>query len=159
MPLKQPLLFFAMQLDETPELNRGRLFLCDYEQGIIGRWIATSGLGNHQGARDWSKQGGGVIPPTYELSKPLAFYTVATKPVDLRNVKGVEGNGYPITPFAVTTKDGIERSDLLIHRDANVPGSLGCLVLPESEFADFEKVFKEQCSSVDSVKLLVGYTY
>ncbi|MCC5644796.1 hypothetical protein LC607_17990 [Nostoc sp. CHAB 5824] len=157
--LKQPFLFFTMQLDETPELNRGRLFLCDYEQGIIGRWIATSGLGNHQGVKDWSKQGGGVIPPTYELSKPLAFYTVATKPVDLRHVKGVEGNGYPITPFAVETKLGVTRSDLLIHKDANQPGSLGCIVLSSSEFADFERVFSAECSNSVSVKLLVGYTY
>ncbi|MFN6537925.1 MAG: hypothetical protein RM021_016340 [Nostoc sp. EkiNYC01] len=158
MSLKQPFLFFTMQLDETSELNRGRLFLCDYEQGIIGRWVATSALGAKQGVKDWSVSGG-VLPPTYELNNPLAFYAVATKPVDLRHVKGVEGNGYPITPFAVTTKDGIERSDLLIHKDANQPGSLGCVVLPESEFADFEKAFKQRCSQIESVKLLVGYTY
>lgn len=158
MSLKQPFLFFTMQLDKTPELNRGRLFLCDYEQGIIGRWVATSATEAKQDVKDWSVRGG-VLPPTYELNNPLAFYTVVTKPADLRNVKGVEGNGYPITPFAVTTKNGTERSDFLIHRDANVPGSMGCIVLGDGEFADFEKVFKEQCSQIESIKLLVGYTY
>ncbi|MDM9583099.1 hypothetical protein [Nostoc sp. GT001] len=157
--LKQPLLFFAMQLDETPQLNRGRLFLCDYEKGIVGRWIATSGLGQYQGTGDWSKQGGGVIPPTYEMKTPIDFYKVATKPVDLKHVKGVEGNGYPITPFTVETKLGVKRSDLLIHKDANQPGSLGCIVLSTPEFADFERVFSAECSDFDSVKLLVGYTY
>jgi hypothetical protein len=157
--LNQPFLFFAMQLDETPQLNRGRLFLCDYESGIIQRWVATSGLGQYQGVKGWSKQGGGVIPPTYELSNAIAFYQVATKPVDLRHVKGVEGNGYPITPFEVTTKQGVNRSDLLIHRDANVPGSMGCVVLEGSEFQDFEKTYKANCSHLEKVKLLVGYTY
>ncbi|WP_225896519.1 hypothetical protein [Amazonocrinis nigriterrae] len=51
-------LFFAMQLDSTPQLNRGRLFLIDDDKGIIGRWIATSGLGAYQEKGDWSKQGG-----------------------------------------------------------------------------------------------------
>lgn len=157
--LNQPFLFFAMQLDETPQLNRGRLFLCDYQQGIIQRWVATSGLGQYQGVKDWSKQGGGVIPPTYELSNALAFYQVATKPIDLRHVKGVEGNGYTLAPFAVTTKQGVNRSDLLIHRDANTPGSLGCIVLADSEFQDFEKTFLAFCSHFEKVKLLVGYTY
>lgn len=156
--LKQPFLFFTMQLDETPQINRGRLFLCDYEQGFVGRWVATSSTGAKQGVKDWNIRGG-VLPPTYELKNSLSFYTVATNPIDLRHVQGVEGNGYAITPFAVTTKDGGDRSDLLIHRDANVPGSMGCIVLGDGEFADFEKVFKQQCSHFDSVKLLVGYTY
>jgi hypothetical protein len=173
------LLFFTMPLDETEKLNRGRLFLVDETKGIVGRWIATSSTGGKQGVDDWNIRGG-VIPATYQLSSPLPFYSVRVNPVDLRNVKGVEGNGYPITPFEVETLDGgtrsdllihkdaitpfeVEtldtRSDLLIHKDANVPGSMGCIVLPESEFADFEKVFQEQCKKENTVKLLVGYTY
>ena len=153
------LLFFSMQLDDTPELNRGRLFLIDEEKGIVGRWIATSGLGQYQKTGDWSKQGGGVIPATYQLSKDLPFYTVATKPIDLRNVKGVEGNGYAISPYEVTTKEGVIRGDLLIHKDANVPGTLGCIGLPPEEFTSFEKIYQANCSSLLSVNLLVGYCY
>lgn len=153
------LLFFSMQLDETAELNRGRLFLIDeVSKGIVGRWVATSSTGNKQGVKDWSVRGG-VIPPTYELSGGPAFYSVAVNPVDLKHVKGVEGSGYPITPFEVKTKDGGTRSDLLIHRDANVPGSMGCIVLSDGEFADFEKTFRQQCNGQDRVKLLVGYTF
>jgi hypothetical protein len=152
-------LFFAMQLDETPQLNRGRLFLINDDEGIVGRWVATSGLGSFQEAGDWSKQGGGVIPPLYEVKDPPEFYKVATKPVDLRHVKGVEGNGYPISPFQVVTKSGVTRSDLLIHKDANVPGSMGCIVLPPEEFTDFEKVFTQQAKGLSDVKLSVGYTY
>jgi hypothetical protein len=46
--LEQPFLVFSMQLDNTPELNRGRLVLWDWEKGQIGRWVATSGLGQYQ---------------------------------------------------------------------------------------------------------------
>ncbi|MBW4670378.1 MAG: hypothetical protein KME60_23915 [Cyanomargarita calcarea GSE-NOS-MK-12-04C] len=152
------LLFFTMPLDETSQLNRGRLFLVDETKGIVGRWIATSSTADKQGVKDWNIRGG-VIPATHELSPPLPFYSVTVNPVDLRNVKGVDGNGYPITPFEVKTLDGGTRSDLLIHKDANVPGSMGCIVLPESEFTDFEKVFQEHCKEQNTVKLLVGYTY
>ncbi|MBD2771993.1 hypothetical protein [Iningainema tapete] len=152
------LLFFTMPLDETPALNKGRLFLIDETKGIVGRWVATSSTGDKQGVKDWNIRGG-VIPATYELNQPLSFYSVAVNPVNLKHVKGVEGNGYPITPFEVKTKDGGTRSDLLIHKDANIPGSMGCIVLPETEFADFEKEFKKHAEGQNTVKLLVGYTY
>lgn len=155
-------LFFAMQLDSTPQLNRGRIFLIDDSRGIIGRWIATSGVGSFQAAGDWSKQGGGVIPPLYEVESPPAFYKVATEPTDLRHKKGIEGNGYAISPFEIITKTkggAVKRSDLLIHKDANAPGSLGCIVLPPSEFEDFEKVFTREAKGLTEVKLSVGYTY
>lgn len=157
--LKQPFLFFTMQLDDTPALNRGRLFLCDYEKGMIGRWQATSGLGAYQQIGDWSKQGGGVIPATYNLGQAIAFYQVQVKPLDLHNVKGIQGNGYPITPFTVETKEGIERGDLLIHSDENAPGTLGCIGIWRSDWTDFEKVYAQHCTGFDTVRLLVGYTY
>jgi len=128
-----------MQLDSTPQLNRGRLFLYDFEKGHLGRWVATSGLGMCQKVGDWSKQRGGVAPAPYQCNPTFPNYWVDVSPVDLRHVKGVEGNGYPMTPFAVKTKEGVTRSDLLIHRDANTPSSLGCIVLPDGEFKDFEQ--------------------
>lgn len=152
------LLFFTMPLDETAALNKGRLFLIDENKGIVGRWVATSSTGDKQGVKDWNLRGG-VLPPTYELRNPLSFYSVGVNPVDLKHIRGVEGNGYPITPFEVKTKGGGTRSDLLIHKDANVPGSMGCIVLPPNEFSDFEKVFASICQGEDKVKLLVGYTY
>ncbi|MBW4666491.1 MAG: hypothetical protein KME60_03345 [Cyanomargarita calcarea GSE-NOS-MK-12-04C] len=148
-----------MQLDDTPQLNKGRLFLCDYDKGILGRWVATSGLGAFQRIQGWSKQGGGVCPPTYECNPTFANYWVETKPIDLRNNPGVAGNGYPITPYEVRTKQGVTRSDLLIHKDANVPGSMGCIVLPSDEFTDFEQSWTDLVGHLEKVKLWVGYTY
>lgn len=159
--VKNPLLFFSMQLDATPQLNIGRLFLIDLDKGgHIGRWMATSGLGNYQDQGDWSKQGGGVIPPNYKL-KNTNFYRVSTKPV-WQSLNGIDTNTYEIRPTNVTTTDGVERSELLIHRSrfsAPQSGSLGCIVMKDSEFEDFEKTFKASCSQVEEVRLLVGYTF
>jgi hypothetical protein len=157
--LDDPFLIFSMPLDNTPELNRGRLVLYDYQKGHIGRWMATSGLGQYQRIGGWSKQGGGCIPATYQCNPTFANYWVDAQPTDLSHVKGVEGDGFAITPFEVRTDKGVSRSDLLIHKDANHPGSLGCIVLPESEFADFEDVFKERCARHDKVKLWVQYDF
>jgi hypothetical protein len=156
---KMIFLIFSMQLDNTPELNRGRLVLYDYERGVLGRWIATSGLGQYQKIGGWSKQGGGVCPASYQCNPTFANHWVQVAPIDLSNVKGVEGEAYPITPFSVTTKEGVERSDLLIHRDANVPGSMGCIVLPSDEFADFCKVFKHECQGIEKVKMWIQYDF
>lgn len=152
-------LIFSMQLDNTPELNRGRLVLYDYERGVLGRWVATSGLGMYQKIGGWSKQGGGVCPAAYQCNPTFANHWVQTDPLDLSSTKGVEGEAYPITPFEVTTKEGVKRSDLLIHRDANVPGSMGCIVMGDDEFADFEKVFKAQTAGIDKVKLWIQYDF
>jgi hypothetical protein len=156
---KQPFLIFSMQLDNTPELNQGRLVLYDWERGHLRRWVATSGLGMYQKIGGHNKQGGGVCPAAYQCNPSFANYWVDVEPVDLSHVRGIEGNGYCMTPFAVRTKEGIERSDLLIHKDANVPGSLGCIVLPSDEFEDFEKVFQDECAGHDKVKLWIQYDF
>jgi hypothetical protein len=157
--LEQPFLIFSMPLDNTPELNQGRLVLYDFKKGQIGRWVATSGLGMYQRIGGWSKQGGGVCPAAYQCNPTFANHWVQVAPVDLSTTKGVEGDAYPITPFSVTTKEGVERSDLLIHKDANVPGSMGCIVLPPDEFADFCKVFNRELIGHEKVKLWIQYDF
>lgn len=157
--LEFPFLVFSMQLDNTPALNQGRLVLYDWDKGQIGRWVATSGLGVYQRIGGWSKQRGGVIPAAYHCNPTFANHWVQVAPLDLSHVKGVEGEAYPITPFAVTTKEGVKRSDMLIHRDANAPGSLGCIVLPDDEYEDFQKVFGCECVGHQQVKLWIQYDF
>ena len=157
-------LIFAMALDSDLVLNRGRLILFDRTRGPIGRWVATSGLPQFQDVGDWNHPGGGEMPPTYQLKSPIPWYKVAIVPTDLRNTKGVEGNGYAITPFEVETKEGVERSDIMIHRDANVPGTLACIGLQGMpEWNDFERVWKLETAKlpadVKTVDLSVIYTY
>ena len=150
---------FVMPLDNTPELNRGRLMLMDYEKGIIGRWVATSGLGQWQKIGGWSKQGGGVLPATYQCNPTFSNYWVDVMPLDRKGVLGIDGDAYAITPFEVRTTDGVTRSDLMIHRDANVPGSMGCIVMSDEEFVDFCKVFNLECVGHQKIKLWVAYQF
>jgi hypothetical protein len=157
--LERPFLVFSMPLDNTPALNRGRLVLYDFEQGQIGRWVATSGLGAWQKIGGWSKQGGGVIPAPYQCNPSFANYWVQVAPIDLSHVKGVEGDAFPITPFEVRTKEGVSRSDLLVHRDANAPGSLGCIVMADSEYADFQETIDRELVGHERIKLFVQYDF
>jgi hypothetical protein len=157
--LKQPFLIFSMPLDTTPELNRGRLVLYDWDKGHIGRWVATTGLGQWQKIGGWSKQGGGVIPAPYQCNPGFANYWVDVAPLDRAGVRGIDGDAYAITPFEVRTKDGVGRSDLMIHRDANVPGSMGCIVLSDDEFEDFCAVFNRELVGHEKIKLWVQYDF
>jgi hypothetical protein len=159
MQTEQPFLIFSMPLDNTSELNRGRLVLYDWEQGHLGRWVATSGLGMYQKIGGWSKQGGGVLPAPYQCNPKFANYWVDVPPLDRAGVKGIDGNAYSITPFEVRTKEGVERSDLMIHRDANVPGSMGCIVMETPEFEDFENVLAAFCQGHSKIKLWVQYDF
>lgn len=159
--LENPMLFFSMALDETPQLNIGRLFLIDYEkEGIVGRWMASSGLGDYQNSVGYEKQSGGCIPPPYQTTN-VKFYWVHTKPV-WQSLNGIDTNTYYIDPEVVRLKNGGTRSELLIHRSrfsSPQSGSLGCIVLPEQEFSDFETTFAVECGHVDRVRMLVGYVF
>jgi hypothetical protein len=153
-----------MGLSADRSLHRGRLMLIDRQKGMIGRWVATSGLGAYQNVGGWNHAGGGVIPATYQLKSSIPWYKVAIEPLDLSNLRGVEGNGYPITPTDFVTEKGTERGDVLIHRDANVPGTLGCIgIIGSDEYADFERSYGEQClllpKGSTTVDLGVIYTY
>lgn len=83
-------------------------------------YSATSGFPGRQYRGSWELKGG-LIPP----GQP---YRVATAPLWMPNIKGVEGSFYAITPFEVQTARAT-RGDFGVHFDANMPGSLGCVVL------------------------------
>jgi hypothetical protein len=74
-------------------------------------------------------------------------------------VQGIDGDAYAITPFEVRTTDGVKRSDLMIHRDANVPGSMGCIVMDDKEYADFCRTFNRELVGHEQVKLWVVYQF
>lgn len=115
-------------------LNLGKLKLLTGKEGVL--YSATSGLPGFQDLASSNKRGRGRIPSC--LQAKIMSYWVKTSPVYLPSVKGVNGNFYPITPFTVSV-GGTIRSDLGIHRDTNVPGSAGCIVLGlEDHWNNFE---------------------
>ncbi len=114
---------FTLDTDTSLELIEGTLRF--YRNGeVFNEYRATSSLPGKQADGSWKKRGG-LIPPSKSIDKE---YLVDVVPTYMPQVKGVEGNFYIISPYSVPT-DGDTRGDFGIHFDANVPGSLGCIVL------------------------------
>lgn len=155
----QPLLLFHNRLQDSPNLLEGRLLLIDKESDTIRNiYRATSGCANWQEFSEISIKGKGAIPPQNLVG--IEHYTVATTPIYMPQVKGVEGNFYKINPYEVRISD-LTRGDFGIHRDANVPGSAGCVVL--TSVAGW-KAFQEDMALLVSnkiieVPLLVSYAH
>jgi hypothetical protein len=121
------ILLFHQHLATSSNLIEGRLLLLDLElTSIANTYIATSGLPNNQRFDCLSSKSTGPIPPQTIVG--IDHYKVDTTPLYMPGVRGVEGNFYKISPFAITVS-GTERASFGIHFDANVPGSSGCVVL------------------------------
>ena len=159
MPANYWFLDFCLALDGDSRLEHGRLALRSV--GADGGrthqvWVATTSLGTKQVAEGFHARGG-PIPPEYRVPS-LRCWWVETAPVNLIKVKGVEGSFYKILPFEVKTDKGGVRSDLGIHRDANTPGSMGCVVMNGDRFKSFEgEMLKLQGLGVSRLPLFVTY--
>ena len=59
----------------------------------------------------------------------------------------------------MTTDKGTIRGDFGIHLDGNVPGSLGCIVMSQDRFDEFEsKMGVLKGKGLDSLPLFVQYS-
>ncbi|GAX41538.1 hypothetical protein NIES4075_25110 [Tolypothrix sp. NIES-4075] len=152
------ILLYHQHLSKSANLIEGRLLLLDSESpSIANTYIATSGLPNNQRFDCLSSPGKGSIPANNVIGNDC--YLVATTPIYMPSVKGVEGNFYKINPHMVTV-NGVQRGDFGIHFDANVPGSSGCVVLrTDIGWQAFEKDMKNLLTSgVKEIPLLVSYS-
>jgi hypothetical protein len=152
-------LVFHMQLGDDSALRTGRLELIDTSaNAIVDRYIATSGAPGWQDTDDQTAKGKGCIPRT-DLAQ-IGSYFVATNPIDLKAVRGVEGSFYTISPGRVTLKSGQVRGDFGVHFDANAPGSAGCVVLTtikgwEGYQTQMARIAKE---GVNQIPLFICYS-
>lgn len=156
--MMKPLLIYHQDLRSTSQLIEGRLLLIDCETKTIkNTYIATSGLPGNQGYDYLSLRGKGPIPPNNLIN--IGAYSVATTALDMPNVRGVEGAFYKIDPHEVTVAN-VQRGDFGVHRDANVPGSSGCVVLrTDTGWQAFEKDMQSLANSeIKQVSLLVSYS-
>ena len=104
-------------------------------------FMATSGLGGYQHIAHSRIKRKGRLPTCEQAS--ILNYELDLNPINLPNVKGVNGLFYRILPFEVISQ-GFKRSDLGVHFDANVPGSSGCIVLKQMDHWDlFKKLIRE----------------
>lgn len=114
--------------------------------------VATSGAIGYQYRGAEKIVGKGQIPEGDHWKINTEGYWLDTK--------GVEGMFFHITPDPYRG-DGFSRSEIGLHRDANVPGSAGCIVVKNSQ------VFNGQIVSYlaglsreqKSINLSVQYTY
>ena len=150
-------LFYSQHFDRDKGLDYGRLSLNSLDKGVIEIWKATSSIASKQYPESFHERGG-LIPPCYRCNN-LKKYMVDTKPIPLPHVKGVEGNFYKINPhFIVTDKDG-QRSDFGIHLDGNVPGSMGCIVMSQHRFKNFESEIKKiRENTINQIPLFCQYS-
>jgi hypothetical protein len=119
---------------------------------------ATSSLPGRQYKGAWNRRGGLIPPTSMVVAKTKAGLTVKTTPIYMPNVTGVSGNFYQIFPFEMET-DGDVRGDWGIHFDANVPGSMGCIVaVTDKGWAATQREFKILAGlGIRSVELIVEY--
>ena len=150
-------LIFNSHFDRDKGVDQGRLSICSMAQGTMSIWVACSSYATKQYHESFHERGG-YIPPEYRV-KNLNNWEVETTPIDLTSHKGVKGNFYKILPFQVVTDKGGIRSDIGIHLDANMPGSMGCIVMTKPRFTDFESWMKKlNDKKIEKIPLFVRYS-
>ncbi|GCL49807.1 hypothetical protein NIES3804_13650 [Microcystis aeruginosa NIES-3804] len=117
---------FTLKQAHSPYLINGSLTFFEDGQEIL-KVVATSGINGFQYPGAHTIRGKGCLPPANDWKISTSGYNLATK--------GVEGMFYHITP---DPRQG--RGELGLHRDANVPGSSGCIVVRDSNTFNAEVV-------------------
>ena len=150
-------LVFSAHFDRDKGIDIGRLLLHHLVTGHDCIWKAYSSHAKGQDAEAFHNRYA-MIPPAYRVPK-LTQWTVNTLPEDSSNVTGVGGNFYRISPYQVVTDKGGVRSAFGIHRDANVPGSAGCIVMSDDRFIDFENAMtRVRAQGIKQLPLIVVYS-
>lgn len=109
---------FALKQANSSELIKGSLTFFEDGNQVLSV-VASSGLRGHQFAGAHTQVGKGCIPPAND-------WKISTRGNNL-TTPGIEGMFYHITP-----DPRFGRSEFGLHRDANVPGSKGCIVVLDS---------------------------
>ena len=131
---------FKMSPHLTSELITGHLTFYDDSGTQLSSVVATSGMPNFQSPQHYRIRGKGLIPPYKGLRIVTAGYPLTTL--------GVEGMFYPIVPDPIP---GYGRSEIGLHRDANVPGSAGCIVVVNSD--SFKRLVVPLLSKAASLRI------
>ena len=151
-------LILSGHYDRDPGLDQYLLVLIQLGKGQINEWKCTT---SHAGGQQRGDQHtrGGLIPPVHHVPG-LSQWEVDLDPIYMPNNKGVRGNFYRILPFEVTTSEGGKRSDFGVHLDANAPGSLGCPVMNQHNWKDFEETIArvKAASNVSRIPLFPLYS-
>lgn len=151
-------LLFTLDTRESSQLIDGRLLLMEGAL-IKERYVATSGLPGWQQRGDHDQVARGPIPRPDLVG--ISHYMVTTKAdfVTAAEQPGIAGNFYAVTPSEVNV-GGITRGLFGIHRDANVPGTNGCvgIVTPKGWAAFQERMLELNKQGIAELPLQVDYS-
>lgn len=111
---------FRMKLIADSALRVGTLSFFDASGTVVRKETATSGLPNWQTKADFWERGKGPIPPgKYSIRFGDGYHL---------DTPGIEGHAFPMSPDPIYgSLPGQIRSEIMNHRDANVPGTAGCI--------------------------------
>ena len=131
--------------------GKGKFVAVNAKKGEIdGAWNALSGMGGREDQRMF-----GPIPSQPAVN--VTRYMVNVRPLTLSN-PGIAGKFYKINPHLITV-NGKTRGDFGIHADRNVPGTAGCIGIPDgTQWTGFKKLMSEyQQAGLTQIPLLVSY--
>ena len=162
LKLEKPILMFFMHLDsnrfQVPGLNRGRLYLYDYDYGMVYRWVTTTSHVNKQGVAAWDKRGG-VHPPNYAMRGADWFH--------LKNKRIIQP-GQPVDDGFILyykgsnnweTLTGGKRSQIMLHEDKELNGTAGCFGMSAIEYKSFCTVMEHSCKKNAMIPYGVNYAW
>lgn len=138
---------FRLNLRASNALIYGSLAFTDSFNQEVLRVVATSGASGYQYPGAHTVRGRGCIPPGNHWKISTHGYHLDTK--------GIEGMFYHITPDPYAG-----RSEIGLHRDANVPGSAGCIVVKDSNIfqTKVQPLIDKQQMAQDFINLWVIYS-
>lgn len=140
---------FRMDLERTSALRAGTLSFFDANNTLVRKEPATSGLPGYQSTNDVWTRGAGPVPSV--PNQAIRFsdgYRLTTR--------GIEGWAFPMLPDPIMRNGSVGRSEIMLHRDANVPGTAGCigLLVGRDDYDEFVKWAK----NLGTLPLKVVYT-
>jgi hypothetical protein len=113
---------FVMDAGRSSALRAGTLSFYDDAGHLVRKEPATSGLPGYQDESDVWTRGAGPIPPVPNLAIRFGDgYHLDTR--------GIDGWAFPMLPDPIMRGAAVGRSEIMLHRDANVPGTAGCIGL------------------------------
>lgn len=139
---------FSLDQAKRSDLIYGTLVFTRGGQEVLSV-KATSGLAGYQYPGAHKFKGKGCLPPRADWKIATNGYYSATR--------GVEGMFYHITP---DPDPDTGRSEFGLHRDANLPGSAGCIVVADSTVftKKVQPLLAELSRQQDFIPLVMNYT-
>lgn len=158
---------YSQPFDNQPGQDYGRFCIRSLDGKGQGKThlvlVATMSRADKQAVESFHIKGG-LMPPEYRTS---TFYNTDEKTYDSwvletreqwRDTIGIEGHCFQILPVYVKTDKGTTRGEFFAHRDANVIGSLGCIVFTADRFIVLRDYMRKlRALGVKQLPLFVTY--